>query len=142
MLELPGQSALSDFRLKKLLMQLQERDERVNSVDARFTYFIALGKPLSAGHKKRLKALLLSGERSSSLGKGARKLFVVPRPGTISPWSSKATDIAHACDIEIERIERGICFGLQLRGAVSDEDVHALGKLLSRSHDRGLARYG
>jgi len=130
MLELPGQSALSDFRLKKLLMQLQERDERVNSIDARFTYFIALGKPLSAGHKKRLKALLLSGERSSSLGKGARKLFVVPRPGTISPWSSKATDIAHACDIEIERIERGICFGLQLRGAVSDEDVHALGTLL------------
>jgi phosphoribosylformylglycinamidine synthase len=130
MLELPGQSALSDFRLKKLLEQLQARDDRVKSVDARFTYFIALAKPLSAEHNKRLKALLLSGEKPSSLGKGAKKLFVVPRPGTISPWSSKATDIAHACDIDVERIERGICYGLQLRGEVSDDDVHTLGTLL------------
>jgi phosphoribosylformylglycinamidine synthase len=130
MLELPGQSALSDFRLKKLLAQLQERDERVKAIHARFTYFIALTQPLSAEHSKRLKALLLSGDRAAPLGKGARKLFVVPRPGTISPWSSKATDIAHACDIQVERIERGICYGLQLRGDVSDEDVHALGVLL------------
>jgi phosphoribosylformylglycinamidine synthase len=130
MLELPGQPALSEFRLKKLLEQLQERDDRVKSLQARFTYFIALTRPLSAEHGKRLKALLLSGEKSSSFGKGARKLFVVPRPGTISPWSSKATDIAHACDIDVERIERGICYGLQFRGAVSDDDVHTLGAVL------------
>ncbi|MEJ2129129.1 MAG: phosphoribosylformylglycinamidine synthase [Woeseiaceae bacterium] len=133
MLELPGQSALSDFRLRKLLEQLQARDERVKSVDARFTYFVAKAGPLSSEHNKRLKALLLSGEKTSPFGKGARKLYVVPRPGTISPWSSKATDIAHACDIDIERIERGICYGLQFRGTVSDDDIHALGALL---HDR------
>jgi phosphoribosylformylglycinamidine synthase len=130
MLELPGQSALSDFRLKKLLATLQREDDRVKGIAARYTYFVAVGRPLSAQHKERLNGLLLSGERPAPLGTGARKIFVVPRPGTISPWSSKATDIAHACDIDVERIERGVCYGLQLRGNVSDEDVHALGSLL------------
>jgi phosphoribosylformylglycinamidine synthase len=130
MLELPGQSALSDFRLQKLLATLQSRDDRVNGLAARYTYFIASTSPLSKEHKERLNGLLLSGERPAPLGSGARKIFVVPRPGTISPWSSKATDIAHACDIDVTRIERGICYGLQLRGTVSDEDVHALGSLL------------
>jgi phosphoribosylformylglycinamidine synthase len=130
MLELPGQSALSEFRLRKLLSQLQKRDDRVKSINARFTYFVSLARPLSEEHSQRLKGLLLSGEKAAPLGKGARKLFVVPRPGTISPWSSKATDIAHACDIDVERVERGICYGLHLRGAVSDDNVHGLGALL------------
>jgi len=130
MLELPGQSALSDFRLAKLLRLLQRQDDRVKSIDARFSYFVAVSKPLSAKHTKRLNGLLLSGEKPARLGKGARKIYVVPRPGTISPWSSKATDIALACDLDVVRMERGICYGLQLRGQVSDEDVHALGVLL------------
>ncbi|MDH3612620.1 MAG: phosphoribosylformylglycinamidine synthase [Gammaproteobacteria bacterium] len=130
MLQLPGQTALSDFRLAKLLRSLQRQDERVKSIQARFTYFIALTARLSAKHKKRLKALLLSGEATAPLGKGAHRIYVVPRAGTISPWSSKATDIALACDINVERIERGICYGLQFKGKVSDEDMHALGSLL------------
>ncbi|MDJ0813896.1 MAG: phosphoribosylformylglycinamidine synthase [Woeseiaceae bacterium] len=133
MLELPGQTALSDFRLRKLLASLQSQDDRVTAIDARYTYFVALETPLTAEHRKRLEGLLLSGERPASLARGSRKLFVVPRPGTISPWSSKATDIAHACEVDVVRIERGICYGLQLSGKVSDEDVHALGSLL---HDR------
>jgi len=129
-LELPGQSALSDFRLAKLLRSLQQQDERVKAIDARFSYFVALSAPLSSEHKKRLNALLLSGESAASLGKGAKKIYVVPRPGTISPWSSKATDIALVCDIDVKRIERGICYGLHFKGNVSDADVHALGSLL------------
>jgi phosphoribosylformylglycinamidine synthase len=130
MLELPGQSALSEFRLRKLLGSLQGQDDRVKSIHARYAYFVAVSKPLSDGHRKRLNGLLLSGEKPPSLGKGARKLYAVPRPGTISPWSSKATDIALACDLAVKRIERGICYGLQLRGEVDDKDVHALGALL------------
>ncbi len=130
MLELPGQSALSDFRLKKLLRALQRQDSRVKSLAARYTYFIALTAPLSSEHKKRLNGLLLSGDKPASLGKGAQKIYVVPRPGTISPWSSKATDIALACDIDVERIERGVCYGTQFKGKVGNEDMHVLGALL------------
>ncbi len=130
MLELPGQFALSSFRIAKLLQSLQRQDERVEAITARFSYFVAVRSPLSREHKKRLKALLLSGENAASLGKGAKKIYVVPRPGTISPWSSKATDIALACDLNVERIERGICYGLHFKGKVNDTDVHALGTLL------------
>ena len=133
MLELPGQAALSDFRLQKLLAALQSRDDRVTGLAARYTYFVATSQPLSSEHQDRLNGLLLSGETAAPLGKGARKIVVVPRPGTISPWSSKATDIAHACDIDVMRVERGICYGVQLHGNASDADVHGLADLL---HDR------
>lgn len=131
MLELPGQSALSEFRLAKLLRTLQRQDKRVKSIAARFSYFVAVNKALSAEHRKRLKALLLSGDKPAALGKGVQTVYVVPRPGTISPWSSKATDIAIACGLDgVERIERGVCYGLKLKGKVSNADVHKLGALL------------
>lgn len=131
MLELPGQPALSDFRLAKLLRALQHQDDRVTSIEARYSYFVALTAALSDEHKRRLKALLLSGDKAGKFGKGAQKIYVVPRPGTISPWSSKATDIALACNIDVvERIERGICYGLKFKGKVGKTDVQALGALL------------
>ncbi|MDH3533830.1 MAG: phosphoribosylformylglycinamidine synthase, partial [Gammaproteobacteria bacterium] len=131
MLELPGQPALSDFRLTKLLRSLQRQEPRVKAVKARFSYFVALNATLPAEQKKRLDALLLSGEHAGRLGKGARRIYVVPRPGTISPWSSKATDIALACDLDaVERIERGICYGLQFRGQVANAVLHDLAPLL------------
>jgi len=131
MLELPGQFALSDFRLAKLLKSLQRRDDRVKSVTARFSYFVAATATLTTQQKQRLDALLLSGDKPGKLGKGARTIHVVPRPGTISPWSSKATDIARACDLDVvERIERGICYGIQINGEVSDDEFAALGSVL------------
>ncbi len=131
MLELPGQAALSDFRLAKLTHSLKRADDRVVAVEARFTYFVATHAELSREDRSRLDGLLLSGDKPARLPRGARTLYVVPRPGTISPWSSKATDIARACDIDaIDRIERGICYGLQFKGKVSDEEVLALSHLL------------
>ena len=131
MLELPGQFALSDFRLAKLLRALQRQESLVKSIRARYSYFVVLNSPLSKEQKQRLNALLLSGEKPGALGKGAATIYVVPRPGTISPWSSKATDIALACDLDaVDRIERGICYGLHFRGKVSDKIVKALGALL------------
>ncbi len=134
MLELAGQPALSDFRLAKLLDALQQADGRVKSVNARYCYFVAVNAALSAEHTKRLKALLLAGDKPGRLGKGSHKIYVLPRPGTISPWSSKATDIALACDLTtVDRIERGVCYGLKFIGQVGDEAVRSLGALL---HDR------
>ena len=131
MLELPGQRALSEFRLAKLLRALQDRDERVRSVDARFSYFLALTAKLSREQQQRVKALLLSDEPACKLGPTAKRVYVVPRPGTISPWSSKATDIIRACDIDpVQRVERAICYGIRFTSEVADEDFHALGQEL------------
>ena len=131
LLEMAGQTALSGFRLAKLLSELRHLDKRVAAVDARFSYFIALESPLSAVQRERLEALLLSGEKTGTLRKGARCLFVVPRPGTISPWSSKATDIARACDLgPVLRIERGICYGLSVDGKIADAALMELGTTL------------
>jgi phosphoribosylformylglycinamidine synthase len=131
MIELPGQAALSNFRLAKLTRSLKRADDRVDAVEARFAYFVATSAELSAEDTSRLDALLLSGDPAATLKRGAKLLYVVPRPGTISPWSSKATDIAKACDIDaVERIERGICYGLKFSGKVHDDDVLALSHLL------------
>ena len=131
MLELSGQSALSEFRLEKLLRRLQRVDGRVKDVEARFIYLVDLAEPLSAEQRKRLEALLLSGEKPGKLSKGSSRLYVIPRHGTISPWSSKATDIAVACDLTpVRRIERGICYALQFRGSVAQDEVLQLSRLL------------
>ncbi|MDX1500218.1 MAG: phosphoribosylformylglycinamidine synthase [Woeseiaceae bacterium] len=134
LLELPGQAALSDFRLQKLLAALQQVDDRVTGVAARYSYFVALRRAPGAAERKRLEALLLSGEPVGRLPRAARRLYVLPRPGTISPWSSKATDIAKACELDaVERIERGTCFGLTFRGRIEPAALDALGAVL---HDR------
>jgi len=131
MLELPGQPALSDFRVAKLTRALKRVDERLESLQASYVYFVSTNKDLSREERSRLDALLLSGEQPAKLKKGASCLFVVPRPGTISPWSSKATDIAKACDIDaVERIERGICYALKFSGEVEDDAKRALTPLL------------
>ena len=134
MLELPGQPALSDFRLAKLLQQLQAADPRVKTVQARFCYFVDVSGALSKQHRAQLDALLLHGDKPGKLDKRTQRLYAVPRPGTISPWSSKATDIAIACDLdEVRRIERGICYGLKFSKKVSEDELLSLAPWL---HDR------
>jgi phosphoribosylformylglycinamidine synthase len=131
MLELPGQPALSNFRLAKLTRVLKRADERLDSVEARFVYLVDTSARLSKKDRSRLDALLLSGDKPGKLGRAARRLYVVPRPGTISPWSSKATDIAKACDIDaVERIERGICYALKFSTKVDDDAAVNLSHLL------------
>ena len=131
MLELPGQPALSDFRVAKLTRSLKRVDERVDSLQACYVYFVSTKEKLPREERSRLDALLLSGDKPVKLNKAAKTLFVVPRPGTISPWSSKATDIAKACDIDaVERIERGICYAVKYAGRVEDDAERALIPLL------------
>jgi phosphoribosylformylglycinamidine synthase len=129
--ELPGQSALSEFRLSKLRRSLTDSDSRVTSLGARFAYFADLQKPLGEAQLSRLDALLLSGDPVARQSDTARTVYVLPRAGTISPWSSKATDIAHACGFdEVRRIERGVCYAIGSDAELSDIELRELGELL------------
>ena len=130
-LELPGQSALSAFRLEKLLGDLAAIDERVSRLDARFTYFAHLEGDLSETDRGRLDALLLSGEPVVEFPEDAGLVLTAPRPGTISPWSSKATDIIQACHLDsILRVERGICYAISANGRLTDDELVILGRAL------------
>ena len=94
MLILPGSNALSAFRARRLLATLQEIDPAITGVDARYLHFVDGGEGLSQNALARLSSLLSYGDPYSG-NEAGDEYVVVPRFGTISPWSSKATDIAH-----------------------------------------------
>ena len=132
MLILPGSNALSAFRSNRLLSQLQSAAPHVAAVQARFVHFIDSSAPLSVEETGRLEAMLTYGEPAHSHeASGATEEFIViPRFGTISPWASKATDIAHNCGMaHIHRIERGIAFSLELKGGILGTGIGAAKKL-------------
>jgi phosphoribosylformylglycinamidine synthase len=134
-LRLPGRRALSDFRLQKLTAQAKQVLPRLTAVHAQFWHFVALRRPLEAPEREILEALLTYGPKSAREETGAG-LLVVPRVGTISPWSSKATDIAHQCGLEaVERIERGTHFGIELH-AGARVDGATLAQIAPLVHDR------
>src|SRR5882762_6321619 len=103
MLQLPGARALSAFRIAKLLTRLATLEPAVRSLDARFIHFVDTARPLEPAEQQILQRLLTYGPRPEGSDGAAGSalegdtLLIVPRVGTISPWSSKATDIAHVC---------------------------------------------
>jgi len=107
MLTLPGAPALSEFRLTKLLTALRAEHPGIGALSTRYLHFVQLARPLTSQELTRLKRLLSDEEHGRDvLG---QTLIVIPRQGTISPWSSKATDIARVCGLDaVLRIERGI----------------------------------
>ncbi|HTL93377.1 MAG TPA: hypothetical protein VL176_13585, partial [Steroidobacteraceae bacterium] len=117
MLQLGGPAALSTFRIAKLLERLRTLEPAVTGIAARFMHFIDLAEPLSAWGERILAELLTYGPTLPlAPDEQGEQLLVVPRAGTISPWSSKATDIAQVCGLPaVRRIERGIAY--QLRAA-------------------------
>lgn len=133
-LKLRGASALSDFRLAKLLPQLRAVLPGIQGVAAEFRHFVETSAALDPGQSKLLDRLLTYGA-ASPVGDAQGTLFlVVPRIGTISPWSSKATDIARQCGLPmVRRIERGTAYVLKVRGALAAAQRQALAALL---HDR------
>src|SRR5437588_755763 len=117
-LGIAGTAALSPFRGAKLLERLRAIEPAVTALDSRFMHFVECTRALTAGERAVLLALLTSGPRPQApppAGEGAaNRVLVVPRAGTISPWSSKATDIARVCGLEpVRRIERGIEYRLE-----------------------------
>ncbi len=119
MLTLRGAPALSDFRLQKILARLTPLVGSGVTVQTTFMHFVETDGELNAGQRAVLDKILEYGPAHGEATAGGDLFLVVPRPGTISPWSSKATDIAHNCGLtNIVRIERGIAYWLH--GVVLD----------------------
>ena len=114
-LALDGPSALSAFRATRLLARLQAIEPDISAVAARHVHFVHLRGDAAAVSGK-LAALLDYGDAFSAPARAAESFDVVPRLGTISPWASKATDIAHNCGLaQVARIERGTRYYVSLR---------------------------
>jgi phosphoribosylformylglycinamidine synthase len=109
-LQLRGPRALSEFRLAKLLASLQKIDPGLRFAAAEYRYFVQLERALESRERGTLERLLDDGSAMLEAAEGER-FIVVPRLGTVSPWSSKATDIARNCGLEaVKRIERGTVY--------------------------------
>jgi phosphoribosylformylglycinamidine synthase len=142
----PGASALSDFRQTRLLETLTRIDPNITGVRGQFLHFVNAQTPLSAEDSAKIEALMHYGDPfDAGSERGSQDTFlVVPRFGTVSPWASKATDIAHHCGLtQVRRIERGIEYTVTLKSglagllggkkALSDEARAAVAAAL---HDR------
>lgn len=130
---LRGSPALSAFRITKLLSLCEEAQLPVSDIYAEYIHFADLTSPLSFDESTKLHHLLQYGPSLVEDKPDGRLLLITPRPGTISPWSSKATDIAHNCGLrQIERLERGIAYYIQAK-TLSSSQWDSLAGLL---HDR------
>ena len=133
----PGSNALSAFRLRQLLPRLQAIHDKVEGLTARYIHLVASPSPLSDEVSRQLGALLTYGE--PALSAEGPSLVVTPRFGTVSPWASKATDIAHNCGLDLRRVERVTQYhvvlkkGLLSTPSLSDSQWQAIAHLL---HDR------
>ncbi|MFY9178942.1 MAG: phosphoribosylformylglycinamidine synthase, partial [Venatoribacter sp.] len=127
MLELRGAPALSAFRQSKILAKLQQAVPSVTAVYAEFVHFADTSAALSDKEQEVLARLLQYGPKVA-VQEGKGEVFVVvPRLGTISPWSSKATNIANNCGLtSIKRLERGVQYFVEGINASEREQVAAL----------------
>ncbi len=139
MLILPGTSALSDFRLAKVLAAIQATlpsgQPTIQALSSRYLHIADVPEGLTAAESKVLQALLTYGPRDSQTENYQGQLIcVVPRLGTISPWASKATDIAHVCGLKsIRRIERGIAYYVQASAPLTELQLK---QIAGQLHDR------
>jgi phosphoribosylformylglycinamidine synthase len=138
MLQLPGSPAFSAFRIHKLIARLRGLAAGVSALEARYVHFVDVEQQLGEGEFDVLQQLLGCDSAVSADAEtdASMRFWVVPRIGTISPWSSKATDIAHNCGLaSVRRIERGVCIEVYLDGSADpdDEQRHQIVELL---HDR------
>ena len=118
-----GLSALSDFREGQLLKQLKEIDKTISGVKAEYIHFVDVSRNLSAGQDKRLAELLTYGSPIDVASRD-EMLLVAPRAGTVSPWSSKATDIARNAGLkDVIRIERGIAYYIKSSSKTNSDKV-------------------
>ncbi|MGR8934770.1 MAG: phosphoribosylformylglycinamidine synthase [Gammaproteobacteria bacterium] len=127
MLKITGPSALSAFRVQKLLAEIHRADPAVSAISAHYVHFVDVAGMLAAEELKRLECILDYGEAAASANPGAHRYLVVPRAGTITPWSSKATEIAQRCGLTaVKRIERGIRYVIEKHGTIATEALTPL----------------
>ncbi|MBI5334556.1 MAG: phosphoribosylformylglycinamidine synthase [Burkholderiales bacterium] len=112
-----GGNALSAFRAPALLDKLQAVSPRISAVHARHVHWVWLEQPLDDAAQDKLAALLQYGDPYTGVADG-ELVVVMPRLGTVSPWASKATDIAHNCGLPIRRVERVTEYRLVLKAGL------------------------
>ncbi|WP_374406958.1 phosphoribosylformylglycinamidine synthase [Hydrogenophaga sp.] len=139
-----GGNAVSDFKVQQLLPRLQGISDKITGFSARFVHLASFDIAPDAATVERLGQLLTYGEPATAAFAAAEKagapaLYVLPRLGTVSPWASKATDIAHNCGLALHRVERlvefriGLKSGLLGKASLSEDQLRAVADLL---HDR------
>ena len=117
---LRGSSALSDYKIDKLIASLQQAGVEVAHISTSYMHLIDVAEPLDAASHEVLAKILAYGPETQQDEDKGELFFVVPRVGTISPWATKATNIAHNCGLtKIHRIERGIAFYIQPKAAAA-----------------------
>src|SRR5450830_722029 len=111
MISLRGSSALSPFRLEKILATLKTSAPQISHLHGDFWHFVWADSDLSASQQETLQKILTYGPDMAEEAPVGELFLVIPRPGTISPWASRATDIAKHCGLpSVQRIERGIAY--------------------------------
>ena len=135
-LSLQGAPAISEFRLNKLQQQLSEKIPDLDAISASYWHFVKAYSELDDQEIVHLKSILDYGPTRHELDVPGQHFLVIPRPGTISPWSTKATDIARHCDLEkVQRIERGVVwhFSTSKHRLLQDEETQQIKQMI---HDR------
>ncbi|NOQ79785.1 MAG: phosphoribosylformylglycinamidine synthase [Gammaproteobacteria bacterium] len=136
MLILRGKSASSPFRLEKLLHKLRAVVPSIHSVTSQYIHFVDSDKEITAEQQTVLERILMYGAQSDEIDYTGSEFLVIPRIGTISPWASKASDIAHNCGLhEINRIERGVLYTIDFPANYQLSDLHR-DELAQELHDR------
>ncbi len=131
---LRGSPALSEFRVHKLLERCREHDLPVTGIYAEFMHFVDLKSDLDGQESEKLEKLLTYGPTIEEHEPEGLLLLVTPRPGTISPWSSKSTDIAINCGLDkVKRLERGTAYYIETSVELSEAQVNVVKALI---HDR------
>ncbi|MBC7683220.1 MAG: phosphoribosylformylglycinamidine synthase, partial [Ferruginibacter sp.] len=133
-----GGNALSDFRVQQLLPRLQAIHEKITGVAARFVHLVASDAMPADAEQAQLAGLLSYGDPYAGPTEGAL-LVVTPRFGTVSPWASKATDIAHNCGLAVRRVERFVEYRLTVKQPLLGKTVLSAAQLAQVAellHDR------
>ncbi|MEO5696217.1 MAG: phosphoribosylformylglycinamidine synthase, partial [Burkholderiaceae bacterium] len=135
-----GGNALSTFRAQALLPRLQAISSRITGVAARHLHWVCSDTALTRADTDKLDALLRYGDPYDGNDADGLLVVVAPRLGTVSPWASKATDIAHNCGLGVRRVERVTEYRLALKrgllGGATVLDADAVQAVSALLHDR------
>jgi phosphoribosylformylglycinamidine synthase len=124
-----GVNGLSEFKKQKLLKELRKIEPGIKDLNTEYIHFVDISGKLAAAESKQLESILNYGQPFTG-DRGGQAFIVVPRAGTISPWSSKATDIARNTGLKpVKRIERGLAY--YIKG-----DLKKPGKIIEILRDR------
>ena len=127
-----GSPAVSTFRLEKIIKALSDEDIKVSSISTHFVHLVDTKEALTDKEQSVLQKILSYGPSKAESKDEGELFFVIPRVGTISPWATKATDIAHNCGLtKILRIERGIAYYVVKQGgALTDAEKQKVKALI------------